>query len=78
MIMKNTDDFLIAHVELGQARFTHGEEIGFEFRSEIDAWARMETHFRHQIRNPRKRFSPKGRQDLATIVYSVRHKLDEI
>jgi hypothetical protein len=76
MIMKNTDDFLIAHVELAQARFSNGEDLGVEFRSEIDAWAKMETHFRHQIRNPRKRSSPKGKQDLAPMVYAVRHKLD--
>ena len=73
--MKNMDDFLIAHVEVAKARFSNGDDLGVEFRNEIDAWAKMETHFRHQIRNPRKR-SIKGKQDLITMVYSFRQKLD--
>lgn len=73
--MKNQDDFLIAHIEHSKARFTHGEEMGIEYRNEIDAWAKMEAHFRHQIRNPRRR-SRKSRHDLMPFVYSFREKLD--
>jgi hypothetical protein len=74
--MKNTDDFLIAHVEVSKARFTqHGEDLGFEFKNVIDAWDKMEVHFRHQIQNPRKR-SLKSRLDLMPFVYSVRQRLE--
>jgi hypothetical protein len=73
--MKNSDDFLIAHVELAKARFSHGEDLGIEFRNEIDAWTKMEVHFRHQIKNPRRR-SLKGKQDLLPLIYSIRHKVD--
>lgn len=72
--MKNTDDFLIAHVELAKARFAHGGDFGVEFRNEIDAWTKMEVHFRHQLRNPRKRTFVK--QDLSTLVYSIRQKIE--
>lgn len=73
--MKNTDDFLIAHIELEKAHFANSDDLGIEFKNEIDAWARMEVRFRHQIRNPqRKPF--KGKQDLAPYRYSIRHKLD--
>ena len=73
--MKNTDDFLIAHVELSKARFSRGEDLGIEFKNEIDAWTKMEVHFRHQIRNPRKR-GTKSKADLNTFVYSFRQALD--
>jgi hypothetical protein len=73
--MKNTDCFLIAHVELHKARFSNGEDIGIEFKNEIDAWTKMEVHFRHQIQNPRKR-TLKGKQDLNTLIYSFRQKLE--
>lgn len=70
------DYFLIAHVELDKARFSDGDDVGVEFRNEIDAWAKMEAHFRHQIRSPRK-FRKKGKQDLSPLVYSIRQKLIE-
>lgn len=73
--MKNADDFLIAHVEVAKARFSHKENLGIEFRREVDAWARMETHFKNQIRNPRK-MSAKGKHELLTLVYSFRQKID--
>lgn len=74
--MKKQDDFLIAHVELAQARFvTNGEDLGFEFRNEIDAWDKMEVHFRHQIRNPRKR-KLKSKHDLVSTVYSIRQRIE--
>jgi len=73
--MKNTDNFLIAHVEVEKAHFSNGEDLGIEFKNEIDAWAKMEVHFRHQIRNPRKRIL-KSKKDLTSMVYSIRHKLD--
>lgn len=73
--MKNQDDFLIAHVELAKARFSNGEDLGIEFRNQIDAWTKMEVHFRHQIRNPRKR-TLKGKHDLNPTVYSIRERLD--
>jgi hypothetical protein len=73
--MKTKDDFLIAHVEVAKARFSNGVNLGVEFTNEIDAWAKMEAHFCHQIRNPRKRLS-RGKQDLKPLIYSVRHKID--
>lgn len=73
--MKNQDDFLIAHVELAKARFDNGEDLGIEFRNQIDAWTKMEVHFRHQIRNPRNR-GLKGKMDLKPLVYSIRERLE--
>ncbi len=73
--MKNQDDFLIAHVELAKARFSNGEDLGFEFRNTIDAWNKMEAHFRHQIQNPRKR-SLKSKADLVPTVYAIRQRLE--
>lgn len=73
--MKNQDDFLIAHVELEKARFSNDEDLGIEFKNQIDAWAKMETHFRHMIRHPRKR-TLKGKHDLAPLVYSFRERIE--
>lgn len=73
--MKKQDDFLIAHVELEKARFASGEELGFEFRNEIDAWKKMEVHFRHQLQNPRNR-GLKSKKDLIPLVYSFRQRID--
>ena len=44
--MKNMDDFLIAHVEVAKARFSNGDDLGVEFRNEIDAWG--ECHRREE------------------------------
>ena len=73
--MKKQDDFLIAHVELAKARFASSGELGFEFRNEIDAWKKMETHFKHQMQNPRNR-GLKSKQDLIPLVYSFRQRLE--
>jgi hypothetical protein len=73
--MKNTNDFLIAHIDVEKTQFSLGENLGIEFKNEIDAWAKMEAHFRHQIRNPRKRI-PKRKHDLIATIYSIRHKLE--
>jgi hypothetical protein len=73
--MKNTDVFFFAHVDIEKAQFFSDENLGIEFKNEIDAWAKMEIHFRHQIRNPGKR-SLKKKQDLKTTFYSIRHKIE--
>jgi hypothetical protein len=73
--MKEQDDFLIAHVEVSHARFSNGKNLGIEFKNEIDAWAKMETRFRHMIRHPGKR-SIQGKNDLKTYHYSFREWLE--
>jgi hypothetical protein len=80
--MKNEfDEVLIAHVELSKARFVHGEEMGVEFRNEIDAWTKMEVVFRQQIKQLKEcKTSEKGsnsrnrknKGDLKTLCYSIR------
>jgi hypothetical protein len=70
------DYFLIAHIETEKAQFADGEEIAFEIINEIDAWTKMEVHFRHQIRFPRK-FRRKNKQDLSPLIYAVRQKAAE-
>lgn len=80
--MKNEfDEVLLAHVELSKARFVHGEEMGIEFRNEIDAWTKMEVIFSQQIKQLKecktldKRSRPRSRKnmgDLKTLCYSVR------
>lgn len=78
---KNYDDFLIAHIELEKARFSHEEDIGVDFHNEIDAWKKMEDVFRHQIKTLREcktfekktnRRRKKNRSDLKTLVYTLR------
>ena len=74
--MKSQDDFLIAHIDHERARFTHaGEDLGIEFKNQIDAWMKMEIHFRHQLKNPGKR-ARKAEQDLNPYVYSFRERLE--
>jgi hypothetical protein len=73
--MKQQDDFLIAHVEVAKARFSNGEDLGIEFRNQIDAWAKMEARFRHMIRHPGKR-SFRGKHDLSTYFYSFRERIE--
>lgn len=79
------DPFLIAHVELEKARFTHGEDMGIDFQNEIDAWKKMEVVFRHQIKllkecktlgHERTKHTKKNKADLKTYVYSFREKLE--
>ena len=35
--MKNTNDFLIAHIDVEKTQFSLGENLGIEFKNEIDA-----------------------------------------
>jgi hypothetical protein len=87
MIMKNASDdikVLVAEVELAHARFSNGEDIGIEFKNEIDAWTKMEVNFRQQIKLLRTYGIPylnasqpkKNKSDLKSLVYSVRERLD--
>ncbi len=77
LIMKNTDAFLIAHVEHAKARFTNkGEDLGIEFKNHIDTWMRIEVHLRHKFQNPGPHENL-GKQDLSPLVYSFRARLDK-
>lgn len=76
--MKNAS---AARVERSHARFSHGEDLGIEFRNEIDAWAKMEATFRLQIRLLREKSAlatsaKKSRIDLNSLVYSMRERID--
>lgn len=70
--MKNKDYFLLAHVEVDDARFAQSSELTFEFRNEIDAWNKMQIAFRNQIRNPRSKKSSVSKSDLSPYYYSIR------
>ncbi len=85
--MKNASDefkVIVAHVEISHARFSNGEDLGIEFKNEIDAWTKMEVMFRQQIKLLRNYGSPyfhssqpkKKKSDLKSLVYSVRERLD--
>lgn len=83
----DSDDFkvIFGHVELDQARFTHGEELGIEFMNQIDTWTQMEVVFRQQIKYLKEskalkrtytKKSPKKKGDLQNIIYAFREKFD--
>jgi hypothetical protein len=88
MIMKNASDsfkVLFAHVELGKARFLHGEDMGIDFHNQIDAWTKMEVVFREQIKllkecktldTNRTKRPKKNKGDLKPLCYSIREKIE--
>jgi phosphorylcholine metabolism protein LicD len=88
MIMKSDSDnfkVIFGHVELDQARFTHGEETGVEFMNQIDTWTQMEVVFRQQIKYLKKsktlkrthtKKAAKKKSDLQNIIYAFREKFD--
>lgn len=88
MIMKSeSDEFkvIFGHVELDQARFANGEEMGVEFMNEIDTWTQMEVVFRQQIKYLKDskalkrtytKKAHKKKSDLQNIIYAFREKLD--
>lgn len=75
-----------AKVEVAHARFADAEDLGIEFKNEIDAWTKMEVVFREQIKLLRvsgdealvmyAKPKRKNRQDLKSLVYSIREKLE--
>jgi hypothetical protein len=71
-----------AQIDLSHARFSSNEDLGIDFRNEIDAWTKMEKVFCHQIRSMKDNKSTKvktpkkKKEDLRTLVYSVRQRLD--
>lgn len=84
-ISSDENVFLIAHVELDKARFTHGEDMGIDYQNEIDAWTKMEVVFRQQIKLLKEcktlnlkcnQRTKKNKSDLKSLVYSFRVKLD--
>lgn len=70
---------IVAKVDARKVRYSKPKELGIDFSNEIDVWAKMEFKSRKQIERLKQNNSLDGHnilQDLNTIVYAVREKLD--
>lgn len=70
---------IVAKVDARKVRYSKPKELGIDFSNEIDVWAKMEFKSRKQIERLKRNNSLDGHnilQDLNTIVYAVREKLD--
>lgn len=70
---------IVAKVDARKVRYSKPKELGIDFSNEIDVWAKMEFKSRKQIERLKQNNSLNGHnilQDLNTIVYAVREKLD--
>lgn len=68
-----SDYFLLAHVDIANVHFHRKNELGIEFRNEIDAWNKMAFKFR----NSRVSDLKFARSDLSPLRYSVRSKCED-
>ena len=68
-----------------QVKFARTPDTAIEFSNEIDVWSRMEFQIRTQIKELRvsgehsvrpQSVPVRKRKDLATLVYSIRQRLD--
>lgn len=79
--MKNdSKSYSSAKVDVSNAIFPESQQIGFEFRNEIDVWAQIEFRVRHQIQHLKHRgvlLKPTEVKEAATVYYSTRHTLDD-
>lgn len=68
-----------AVVEVAKVKFSKGKDLGIDFSNEIDAWAKMEFKYRHQI-NHLKKYGKANeqevRKDLKSLVYAIREKIE--
>ncbi len=68
-----------AKVDARKVKYSKPKELGIDFSNEIDIWAKMEFKSRKQVKRLRQNDSLDGHdilQDLNTIVYAVREKID--
>ena len=78
--MKN--DFRSCHtaeVDVSNARFSKGIDLGIDFITEIDFWAQMETRTSYQIKKLRQNASSYRQEtlsDLSPIYYGIRQALE--
>lgn len=86
--MKNDSKSLcVAEVDLGQVKFSRGNNLGIDFSNQIDVWSKMEFKFSQQIHKLKQSGqlsgyegvrldSKRGWRDLSSLVYAVREKVD--
>lgn len=70
---------IVAKVDARKVKYSRPKELGIDFSNKIDIWAKMEFKSRKQVERLRNNDCLSGHdilQDLNTIVYAVREKLD--
>jgi len=70
---------IVAKVDVRKVKYTKPEKLGIDFANEIDIWAKMEFKSREQVKRLRHNGTLDGHnvlQDLNSIVYAIREKLD--
>ncbi len=79
--MKNDSKSLWpAVVDVTKVKFSKEKDLGIDFRNEIDAWSKMEFKSRQQVQQLKSNTTlarePKTLNDLKSLFYSVREKID--
>lgn len=68
-----------AEVDVANARFSKGIDLGIDFTNEIDVWSQMEFRARHQIKHLRQ-FGSLNKQEtlkgLNSVVYGTRQPIE--
>lgn len=79
--MKNDSKSSVsAEVDVANARYSKGVDLGIDFANEIDVWSQMEFKARHQIshlRNYKKHTRNTVMTDLMPIYYATRQALED-
>jgi hypothetical protein len=68
-----------AEVDVSNARFSKGIDLGIDFITEIDVWAQMESRASYQIkklRQNRSMYVHETLSDLSPIYYGIRQALE--
>lgn len=70
---------IVAKVDARKVKYSKPKELGIDFSNEIDVWAKMEFKSRKQVERLRNNNCLNGHdilQDLNTIVYAIREKIE--
>jgi hypothetical protein len=70
---------IVAKVETNKVKYQKPEKLGIDFANEIDIWSKMEFKSRQQVKLLREKGCLDGHnilQDLNTLVYAVREKIE--
>lgn len=78
--MKNDSKaIIVAKVDVSQVKYSKPKSLGIDFSNKIDLWSQMEFKSRKQISRLKNNGSLDGHQilqDLNSIVYAIREKID--
>lgn len=75
----DSKSYVSAEVDVSNARFSKGVDLGIDFTNEIDVWTQMEFRARHQIKRYKQYGAFKKNEilrELDPVYYGIRQSIE--